>query len=275
MQLTFTANPMPRPANMSAKAALAWDYFEFGRTWLAVEAANGEIIVTDEAADLNGAQIFPDADSFLEWLEAGSDDQLSGNPKDYLIACGAVKKEIASDAVIASVLASLEAADAQEETKKEEADEADAPGAYHGGAKHGGVDWDYFNRFDAVSGKYLPSYGEGETMATQICTAVNKLVYKWYNDGDVYDNTHILDGWCNDLSSYANWLYANVPETRGILDRIRECYTDADYEILLSDLADYCLTDECISEYADREKTGSIYRCDGPFVFRDSDDDDF
>lgn len=111
-------------------------------------------------------------------------------------------------------------------------------------------------------------------MATQICTAVNKLVYKWYNDGDVFDNTHFLYGWCNNLSSYANWLYANVPETRFILERIKECFASSDYELLLSDLADCCLTDERMSEYAEREKTGSIYRCDGPFVFRDDDEED-
>lgn len=140
MQLTFTAKPMERPANMSAKAALAWDYFEFGRTWLAVEAFNDEIILTDEAAVLNDALIFTGMDSFLEWLEAHTNDALSNDPKEYLIACGAVKKEIASDAVIASVLASLESADAQEETQKDEADASDAPSAYRGGAARGGVD---------------------------------------------------------------------------------------------------------------------------------------
>ena len=43
-----------------------------------------------------------------------------------------------------------------------------------------GVDWDYYNKdeFSRISDKYLPSMGEGETLATQICTAVSKLVYK-------------------------------------------------------------------------------------------------
>ena len=70
------------------------------------------------------------------------------------------------------------------------------------------VDWSYYDKpeFKAINSEYLPARGEGETKATQIVTAVNKLVYKWYNDGDVFDNTGALSGWANDLSSYANWL---------------------------------------------------------------------
>ena len=59
-------------------------------------------------------------------------------------------------------------------------------------------------------------------MATQICTALNKLVYKWCNDGDVYDNTYGLDGWANNLSSYANWIYKYLPLSQEILDRIED-----------------------------------------------------
>lgn len=44
--------------------------------------------------------------------------------------------------------------------------------------------------YDEVIELYLPDRGEGKTKATQIVTAVNKLIYKWFNDGDVYDNTY-------------------------------------------------------------------------------------
>lgn len=133
------------------------------------------------------------------------------------------------------------------------------------------VEWSYYNtpEIDAVNEKYLPVEGEGETMATQICTAINKLVYKWYNDGDVFDNTHSLSGWCNDLSSYANWLYWYVPTTAVILRKIETCYTDGDYEDLLKELADECLTMKCLDVYKDVKKQGSIYSCGGPFVFAD------
>ena len=40
------------------------------------------------------------------------------------------------------------------------------------------ANWDYFNKFNKVTEKYLPLCGEGKTKTTQIVTAVNKLIYK-------------------------------------------------------------------------------------------------
>ena len=145
---------------------------------------------------------------------------------------------------------------------------------YEGGSVNNGVDWDYFDRFDAILGKYLPDHGEGDTMATQICTSVNKLVYKWYNDGDVYDNTHHMDGWLNDLSSYANWLSEFAEGASPILARIRDCWTHADYEHILKDLADAFLTDDVMAKYEASEKCGSIYKCNGAFKYKEQNDDD-
>lgn len=103
------------------------------------------------------------------------------------------------------------------------------------------VDWDYFDRFDPVLRNYMPPRGEGHSMASQIVTATNKLIYKWYNDGDVYDNTHHLTGWCNDLSSYANWLSDWAEGADDILSRITGAWNYGDYERILKDLADLCL----------------------------------
>ena len=131
------------------------------------------------------------------------------------------------------------------------------------------ADWSYFDKFDGILNKYMPVYGEGETMASQIVTAVNKLIYKWYNDGDVYDNTGALEGWCNDLSSYANWLVKYVGgDCAEILMRIFDVYTGDEYELILKELADF-MFDECALEYyAKKEKVGSIYHnCGKPFRF--------
>lgn len=137
------------------------------------------------------------------------------------------------------------------------------------------MDWSYFDKFDAICDKYLPVSGEGDTVATQIVTAVCKLVYKWYNDGDVFDNTHYMNGWLNDLSSYANWL-RKYTETRYILDNIDEVMNDDEYEQLLADLADTLLDENKLSELNKQKKVGSIYKCDGPyaFVLEDDEDDD-
>jgi len=134
-------------------------------------------------------------------------------------------------------------------------------------------DWSEFNRFQTADDRYLPMTGEGTTMAEQIVTAVTKLVYKWYNDGDVYDNTVMLDGWCNDLSSYANWLYKYTPWVQDILERVWYAYGDDEYEEILWDLACNLLDMEDLEGY-EVPAQGTIYKCDGPFKFEDIMDDE-
>lgn len=135
------------------------------------------------------------------------------------------------------------------------------------------VDWSAFDKFVPLEDKYLPRQGEGDNKATQLCTAVTKLVYKWYNDGDVYDNTGYLEGWANDLSSYANWIYKYIPRARDILDRVFNCYNDSMYEDLLWDLCELTQTEEYLDKLSEESKVGSIYDCNGPFEFRESDED--
>ena len=138
------------------------------------------------------------------------------------------------------------------------------------------VDWSYYNKqeFKKIDDKYLPFEGEGDTKATQIVTAVNKLVYKWYNDGDVFDNTYYLSGWANDLSSYANWLYQNTDvHVQEILDGICDCNAD-DYEELLKEVADTLLDADVLAEYDKIQKVGSIYDCDGPFNFEEYEEEE-
>lgn len=136
------------------------------------------------------------------------------------------------------------------------------------------VNWNYFDKFDELNERYLPNWGEGETKATQIVTAVTKLVYKWYNDGDVFDNTHGLSGWANDLSDYANWLEQNTNATR-ILCSIAYCYDDSDYEDLLKELADKLFDEEYLEEQNKIEKVGTIYQCKGKFKFEEVNNDEY
>lgn len=131
-----------------------------------------------------------------------------------------------------------------------------------------GVEWSSFNKFNDIVDKYMPDSGEGDTLASQIVTAVNKLVYKWYNDGDVYDNVHSgLSGWANDLSSYANWLYKYCKPAE-ILKEIYDINDGSEYEDLLMDLATKCLNVEFLNSM-EKPKQGSIYNCDGPFEFKE------
>lgn len=137
------------------------------------------------------------------------------------------------------------------------------------------IAWSRFDKFEGITDQYMPRIGEGETIASQIVTAVNKLIYKWYNDGDVFDNRYGLEGWANDLSSYANWLYKNILETRPILKRIEQD-TEMSYSETLFLLAEKVLTPEFLAKYENKEARGSIYSCEGPFefVYYDEDEDD-
>ena len=38
-------------------------------------------------------------------------------------------------------------------------------------------DWSYYKKFHPINDKYLPDMDEGDTMANQIVTAINKLDY--------------------------------------------------------------------------------------------------
>ena len=131
--------------------------------------------------------------------------------------------------------------------------------------------WEEFDKYNEIICKYMPHSGEGDTMASQAVTAVNKLVYKWYNDGDVYDNTHCLDGWCNDVSSYANWLYNNLGAY--FLDMVWMAASGDDYEEILYQLAEFVLDEDYLERLGRKEKKGSIYDCEGIFTFVENDDE--
>lgn len=136
------------------------------------------------------------------------------------------------------------------------------------------LSWDDFSspETDRIEKEYLPYQGEGNNMMTQAATACCKLIYKWFNDSDVYDTTGSLKGWANDLSDYANWLDENIPETSDILNRIFSIHGSEDecekqYTKLLYDLMNTVFTQDMANKYAPLPKVNSVYKCPGPFEF--------
>lgn len=134
--------------------------------------------------------------------------------------------------------------------------------------------WDDFSNptTEQINAQYLPDSGQGETMYSQAVTATNKLIYKWFNDGDVFDNNYGLEGWANDLSSYANWLSENIPETEPVLARIKTIGSDEKaYTDLLYDLMTVVfLNPEMVTKYSEQPAVGSVYDCDGPYNFHEA-----
>lgn len=112
MSITLTASPMSKPDDLSLKASLAWDYYEFNvgeRNWFCVETMDGGIIVTDESRSLDNAFVFPDYDAFLEWLESDATGKLVEDPAAYFHDCGIVPDNLLSDAVVQALLATINA----------------------------------------------------------------------------------------------------------------------------------------------------------------------
>ena len=88
MNITFTASPLPKPEDMSVKARLAWDYFQFNNGgWMVSMSSCGSVIVTDEAGNISESGIcFGDMVCFLDWLEETADEHIKDGNTNFLSA---------------------------------------------------------------------------------------------------------------------------------------------------------------------------------------------
>ena len=125
---------------------------------------------------------------------------------------------------------------------------------------------------EELLGKYLPPKFDGDNFAMQAVTAFNRLDYKWYQNGDIYDNTNHMFYYgteCNNVAPAANWLYNHIPDTREILLRIRNISSDREYDQIIEDLADIVLVEDKLLEWEKQPKESDIYNEKSPFEIRD------
>lgn len=138
------------------------------------------------------------------------------------------------------------------------------------------ITWSSFDtpESNALEEKYLPDHGDGDNMASQAVTAATKLIYKWFNDGDVYDNSYGLSGWANDISGSANWLAKHVPGARDILWRIQKTHSEEEYvSNILWPLFNLVYDAKLLSSLEKKPKVDDAYSCKGPFEFSYEDED--
>lgn len=115
--------------------------------------------------------------------------------------------------------------------------------------------------------EYLPAVGEGDTLASQLATAVCKISYRFLNDGDK----------CNDVyvRSYTSWLEKNsdkfpaVKVTEGHPDSnymfsmknalwgLKDNLKGGSYAAAVTNLLTY--SEEIISSLGNEPKSGSVY----------------
>ena len=132
------------------------------------------------------------------------------------------------------------------------------------------LDYGYFDRFDEVLYIYRPkTIRQGETKATQLAVAIKILIFEWYEENGVYDNTELVKYSGINLTNYANWIYNNYPESRQILDRVYTIYHAAGYDMILKDLADKFLDKDFLSKEHKKPACGSIFETKGKFKFKD------
>ena len=121
--------------------------------------------------------------------------------------------------------------------------------------------------YSKVLQKYVSASGEGDTIASQVATAVNRILGRFLNDGDTI--------WSDSLCNEADWLYENAgSEVSHMIDSING-YTFAGsstvergdegiYAEWLGKLLDYVCYSGLLENLADDPATGSIYDCFGP-----------
>lgn len=140
-----------------------------------------------------------------------------------------------------------------------------------------------FSEFNDVLDKYMPAQGEGETIASQIATAVAKIAYRWFNDGDTISSKWNVEGESlpGGVSQYGNWLNKNVLEAHEFFDAYIEIFDGHDlrtneYEVFLYRLCEHLLNFDLLDGYSTEPKRDSIYNSgkykDG--IFQGEDDED-
>lgn len=101
---------------------------------------------------------------------------------------------------------------------------------------------EFADKYFAEKGYFLPQ-GEWDTMATQLCSACCKIVYRWWNDWDQYDKR----SGAYDVWTQANWIHNRVFK----LKRFNDYEANLRYLIIK--------TLEVIDSLADKPAEWSIY----------------
>lgn len=122
----------------------------------------------------------------------------------------------------------------------------------------GKVRWSDYDQFEDILNRYLPEDGQGDTRAEQAVTAINKLVYAFYNNGAVIADA--LSEYDPNLRSYAAWLRKHT-SSRAVLLLVKlEDAEDTDsYAKYLYELTDYLLDEPKLRTLSKYDTVGDIY----------------
>lgn len=110
--------------------------------------------------------------------------------------------------------------------------------------------------------KYLPTYGQGITMATQTVTAILSVAF-------LYHRVNLMPYTCDNCGKQAdeaNWLYRYGDDTtQYIMDRIKDCKKPSDFEDILEELAEHVFDADDLAALDRVASRGDVFDCDGRF----------
>lgn len=131
--------------------------------------------------------------------------------------------------------------------------------------------------FEAVTDEYMPRSGEGDNKLTQLLVAANKIIYRWYNDGDVIDSSTGLS-LGDDISGSANWIDKYMPSLAKSFKNVYDSFNDDTYEKTViipfeKTLEKYFSTEDW-KKLLSEPKVGNAYRESGEYYWEFPDDEE-
>ena len=128
-------------------------------------------------------------------------------------------------------------------------------------------------RNDALYDKLVPSMGDAETVEGEMLRAINKIIYRWFNDGDKY-----YEGYGTETAGPAHsfLVNANHPQRSAMVRLFKEFVSDEEYERMLNDILDVIL-DHIESRQGDYTKNtlGGMYDYESEYVNEEEDEGDY
>ena len=126
-------------------------------------------------------------------------------------------------------------------------------------------------KFEELCDKYLPAWGKANTLGGEILRAINRIVYRYYNDGDTIDwyyggDYNLLRACDTFLNMYCPAYYSlsNINELeyeKNLCDRLKKVF---DYLIANPNVFEIPNSIDCIANapYEPRESEDYDYDCD-------------
>lgn len=126
-------------------------------------------------------------------------------------------------------------------------------------------------KFEELCDKYVPAWGKANTLGGEILRAINRIVYRYYNDGDTIDwyyggDYNLLRACDTFLNMYCPAYYSlsNINELeyeKNLCDRLKKVF---DYLIANPNVFEIPNSIDCIANapYEPRESEDYDYDCD-------------